>query len=154
MEIAETENRKTLLFLVRNGDLRRFVDALFGYGRRIRRGCRRFSARDRLSQRTARENRVRACEMTRRLQRDALITRTGAGIDLLQDQPQLLAKVVHVLKTIFRFLGECAVDRLLQARRDRCRTQFGDRRGGSCSTACRTSIVVLPRNGHVPVSIS
>src|SRR5688572_19338662 len=42
MEIAETKNRKTLLFLVRNGDLRRFVDALFGRSeeRRVGKECR------------------------------------------------------------------------------------------------------------------
>jgi len=40
---------------------------------------------------------------------------------------QLVAEVVHALKTIFGFLRQRAIDRLLQTRRDRTRTQLGDR---------------------------
>src|ERR1700752_3307168 len=52
--------------------------------------------------------------MPRRLRNNVLISGCDARIHLVQHLPQLVAKVVHVLETIFRCFCKCLVDDLLE----------------------------------------
>ena len=61
-----------------------------------------------------------------RLRNNVLIT-AYTGIHLVQNLPQLVAKVFHVLETISRFFRECLINDLLEMRRYRARTQLRNR---------------------------
>ncbi len=78
------------------------------------------------NQRTARETGLAPAQMTRRFAARRSDNRR-ACVNFLKHLPQLVAKVFHVLETISRFFRECAIDNLLQARRDRTRAQLGNR---------------------------
>ena len=68
----------------------------------------------------------------------------SAGRDFLQDRAQIVAHLRHLLITVTRVFRQRAIQNLLQARRDGLGRASASGFGASCSTAWRTSMLVLP----------
>ncbi len=125
-QIPEAKNREALFLLIGDGRERRLVNAMFGRRCQVWRGGWRLGPGDRFQPAHRARNGIRAPKITWWFVHRTLVT-AGSCVNFLKHLAQLVAKVVHVLETILRFLRKCAIDNLIQTWRDGTRTQFGNR---------------------------